>query len=134
LPLIHAVRVTPWPVTARWRVLSLARAAAREVARRGGPAVRVDAGQLRLERRYFGWGYARVTAAALAAIARFGAVGAPALDTTYSAKSGAALLAPGLEGPVVFWSTKSGAKLPTVGADPAGWVGRWLRRADSFKS
>lgn len=135
LPLVHAVRVTPWPVTARFRILGLARATARDITRRGGPAVPVIANMLRLHARYFGWGYGRVTSAGLTAAARFEALAAPPLDTTYSAKSGAALLdlASLLDGPKLFWCTKSSAPLPEIdsrilAAVPA-FISNWLKRA-----
>jgi D-cysteine desulfhydrase len=130
LPRIHAVRVTPWPVTARYRILGLARATAKELAKRGGPRVRVDPGMLRVEPRYFGWGYARITEAGLKAAEMFVAQGGPALDTTYSAKSGAALLGLGLKGPVLYWSTKSAAKLPDTKSPTDGWLGSWIRRGE----
>lgn len=135
-PRIHAVRVTPWPVTARFRILALARATAREITRRGGPAVHVPASMLRLHTRYFGWGYGRVTRAGEQAIARFAELAAPPLDTTYSGKSGAALLdlAAKLDGPKLFWCTKTSAPLPPddpqkLAAVP-DYIQRWLKRAE----
>jgi D-cysteine desulfhydrase len=135
LPTVHAVRVTPWPVTSRTMILRLARATARDLERRGGPSAPVDAGVLKLYTRYFGWGYARITASGLAAAARFRELGAPPLDTTYAAKSGAALLemVNTLKGPKVFWCTKSSAPLPApdeakLQLVPA-YIQRWLTRA-----
>jgi D-cysteine desulfhydrase len=139
LPIVHAIRVTPWPVTARFQVLRLARATARDLGRRGGPRVEAAAHLLRLYTRYFGWGYARITRQGLQAAARFRELNAPPLDTTYAAKSGAALLdlAETLHGPKLFWCTKSSAQLPPddatkLAAVPA-YVRKWLERADRFE-
>jgi 1-aminocyclopropane-1-carboxylate deaminase/D-cysteine desulfhydrase-like pyridoxal-dependent ACC family enzyme len=140
LPQLHAVRVTPWPVTARSQVLRLARATAKYLHEIGGPEVRVDPQLLVLNTRHFGWGYARVTRDGLAAAAKFRELGAPLLDTTYAAKSGAALLnlldgrdSP-LRGPSLFWCTKSSAPLPDVPdeklAQAPAFIRRWLRRAE----
>jgi len=141
LPLIHAVRVTPWPVTARSAILKLARATARYLEQVGGPRVEVQPGMLVLNTRHFGWGYARVTRDGLAAAAKFASHGAPALDTTYAAKSGAALLAlvedrdSPLRGQSLFWCTKSSVPMPAMDeaklADVPGYIRRWLKRADN---
>lgn len=136
LPRVHAVRVTPWPVTARFQILRLARATGAYLEQLGGPKVEVAGRNLALHTRHFGWGYARVTGEAVEAERRFREFAAPPLDTTYSGKSGAALLAlkGGLDGPVLFWCTKSSAPLPDV--DDArlmgapGFVRRWLKRAE----
>ncbi len=135
LPLVHAVRVTPWPVTASFRILSLARATAGDMEQRGGPKVEPDPRLLRLHTRYFGWGYARVTRDGLAAAERFSRLHAPPLDTTYAAKAGSALLGEigALPGPKLFWCTKSSAPMPPadrqkVEAAPA-FLRRWLARA-----
>jgi D-cysteine desulfhydrase len=137
-PLLVAVRVTPWPVTSAFRILNLARrvclwllsltrnpvfALSRVELARG---LFVDGSQL-------GSGYGRPTAAGLAAIERLVWLAA-ALDTTYSAKSAAALLARMGRRPAVrlFWSTKSSAPLPFVSparlalAPPR--MSRWLER------
>ena len=133
-PRIHAVRISPWPVTARFRILGLAVRTARLLRRLGGPDV-VD--QLRsvpnLETSggLTGGGYGRPTAAGIGAKARFVESGGPGLDTTYSAKVAAHLLA-GLQpsGPVLFWSTKSSAALPVPTAEQLtrlpGLGRRWL--------
>jgi D-cysteine desulfhydrase len=139
LPLVHAVRVTPWPVTAPWRILDLARRTARFLAVLGGPRLDLDAQRgrsiLRVEAHCFGRGYAHPTAGGLQAIQRFrGVLDAP-LDTTYSAKAAAFLLeaARRLEGPVLFWATKSSVPLPAVHATVLASAPRaareWLERA-----
>jgi hypothetical protein len=115
------VRVTPWPVTSRFRVLSLALRAARWLHRLTGDArfamVRGELGSgLVIEGGYLGAGYGRATPAGSSAIERLQPF-SRALDTTYSAKSAAALLdraGASLSGPRLFWSTKSGAVLPEI--------------------
>ncbi|MEZ5993307.1 MAG: pyridoxal-phosphate dependent enzyme [Planctomycetota bacterium] len=135
LPKLHAVRVTPWPVTSRNQILKLARSTARYLQQIGGPRVDVDPKMLVLNTRHFGWGYARVTQSGLAAKQHFEELTAPPLDTTYAAKSGAALieLAKELPGPILFWCTKSSAPLPQVDAaklaNVPAFILRWLTRA-----
>lgn len=140
LPEVHAVRVTPWPVTARGMVLKLARATAMYLRKIGGPEVKVDPKMLVLNKRHFGWGYARITRGGLAAAKRFSELTAPPLDTTYAAKSGAALLelAENTDGPILFWCTKSSAPLPPIDAEklarvPA-YIRRWLNKADNHSA
>jgi hypothetical protein len=83
-----------------------------------------------------GSGYGKPTAAGLAAIERL-APFSSALDTTYSAKSAAALLARARQRPLVrlFWSTKSGAPLPAVSEERLALapprMRRWLERGDA---
>ncbi len=120
-PLVVAVRVTPWPVTSRFRVLRLALRVARWLHDLTGDErfamgrTELAAG-LVIEGGYLGAGYGRPTPAGLRAIESLSPF-SRALDTTYSAKSAAALLARAgeeLAGPRLFWSTKSGAALPEV--------------------
>ncbi|MCB9893226.1 MAG: pyridoxal-phosphate dependent enzyme [Planctomycetes bacterium] len=140
LPKLHAVRVTPWPVTARSQVMKLARATAKYLERIGGPKITPDPKMLVLNTKHFGWGYARVTPGGLAAASHFEELTAPPLDTTYAAKSGAALLelARETEGPILFWCTKSSAPLPEVNqqklACAPGYIRRWLKRADNHSA
>ncbi len=136
-PQIHAVRVTPWPVTAHFRVVALAVGAARLLAARGGPDV-ADAASLRarltISGAELGRGYGHPTPGGLAAQQAFDAGGGPHLDTTYSAKAAAYLVrrAAHLSGPILFWSTKSSARLPVADAAQRARlprVGRrWLSR------
>lgn len=133
LPTVHAVRVTPWPITGRALILKLARATAREIAKRGGPEVTVDPAQLRLHTRQFGWGYARITKAGNAAAELFQQWGGPPLDSTYAAKSAAALLAMTHGEPTVYWCTKSSAPMPPedkarIQAAPK-FIQMWLNQA-----
>jgi D-cysteine desulfhydrase len=135
LPTLHAVRVTPWPVTARGMVIKLARATARYLEQVGGPRVVIEPRMLALNTKHFGWGYARITRDGLAAVERFAELSAPTLDTTYAAKSGAALLRMLGRGPTLFWCTKSSAPLPTLDSEKLAavpsYIQRWLNRADN---
>ncbi len=137
-PQIHAVRVTPWPVTAPFRILKLARRAAALLAQLGGPGLDPtrQATSLHTSGAFLGRGYGRVTPEGEAASARFDALGGPHLDLTYSAKAAAYLFSKisKLDGPVLFWSTKS-AVLPEITAAgverlPAR-ARRWVERAQS---
>ena len=118
LPVVHGVRVTPWPVTSRPVVVELAARTLARVAALGGPAVAAShrelASRLVIDGGEIGGGYGRLTARATAATATFGAIdGAPRLDGVYSAKAAAALLrlhARGT-GPLVFWATKSTVRM-----------------------
>ncbi|MHC4836978.1 MAG: pyridoxal-phosphate dependent enzyme [Planctomycetota bacterium] len=137
-PHVHAVRVTPWPITSRLQILRLAMGTARLVATHGGPDVAdPDAlsARLTISGRELGWGYGRVTDAGRDAIERFDAGGGPHLDTTYSGKAGAYLLRAraALDGPTLFWSTKSAA--PLAEGPPLEQVAdrrarAWLARCD----
>lgn len=139
LPRVHALRVTPWPVTAAGRIVGLAHRTAALIASLGGPAPatnrRGHRSILSVHGRYLGWGYGKPTREGVAVIKAHSASVEFPLETTYSAKSVAGLLdlAPWLEGPVVFWSTKSAAPLPALDASrleaaPAH-VRSWLQRA-----
>lgn len=141
-PLLVAVRVTPWPVTSVFRIARLAlRVSAWLAALTKSPHLELSRAELlqglRVDGSQLGSGYGQPTAAGLAAIQRLGPFAA-ALDTTYSAKSAAALLARVEAGPAVrlFWSTKSSAPLPPVPPDrlqqaPAR-MRRWLERGGGF--
>jgi D-cysteine desulfhydrase len=139
-PRLVAVRVTPWPVTSRYRILSLALETARWLRELTGDRVfdteRGELGQgLEVEGRQLGKGYGLPTPAGLKAIELLEPFSA-ALDTTYSAKSAAALLERIEHRPAcnrLFWSTKSGAPLPEVTPEqrtglPAR-MARWLERS-----
>lgn len=121
LPQVIAVRVSPWPVTSALRIVHLARRTAALLANLSGSRqLEFTFGELRsgltLDRRFFGAGYGKVTSSGLAAIRDFGEFGRTALDTTYSAKSAAGLLACLRErqGPTVYWATKSSRPLPDI--------------------
>jgi D-cysteine desulfhydrase len=121
-PLIHAVRVTPWPVTSAARIAHLAWRSSRLLAGMLGDVARFGARELRaglrVETDFFGGGYGRPTATGWRARDAFERHGGPPLDVVYSAKAGAALLrlAPTAGGPLLFWATKSSAPLPRASA------------------
>jgi hypothetical protein len=74
---------------------------------------------LEVDGAYLGSGYGHATAAGLAVIERLHPF-STVLDTTYSAKSAAALYDRVTRRPPcvrVFWSTKSGARLPDAPAE-----------------
>jgi D-cysteine desulfhydrase len=137
MPTIHAVRISPWPVTARFRILRLTMAAARLLARKGGPLVADHKHfhqHLHLSGAQLGRGYGHPTQSGIAALTTFGREGRVPLDTTYSSKGAAYLLAhlDTLDGPTLFWSTKSKAPLPVanerIRAALPRHVNRWLTR------
>lgn len=163
VPAITAVRVTPWPITSPTRIAHLARCTVRNLARLAGVSIPVGFGRLRsslrVDGRYMGGGYGRVTTAGCRAIEAFRRAGGPPLDVVYSAKSGAALLdlargeareeargcvaelartlarLPASEkprGPLLFWATKSSARLPSATREDLALVPRpmrkWLKR------
>jgi D-cysteine desulfhydrase len=120
-PLLVAVRVTPWPVTSPWRIVHLARRVAGWLhLLTGDPLFRMEGAELarglEVEGTHLGRGYGRPTEAGQRAISRLRPF-STALDTTYSAKSAAALYDRVRQRPPcarLFWSTKSGAPLPEV--------------------
>lgn len=141
-PVLVAARVTPWPVTSAYRIVSLAVRASRLLAERvGDRAAQLDAAalrpHLRVDGRFLGRGYGYATRDGHAAIAAFRERAHLDLDSTYSAKSGAAFLAcakTDAPGPLLFWSTKSTVPLPEIDLASAslrapGHVQRWLERA-----
>jgi D-cysteine desulfhydrase len=106
LPIIHAVRVTPWPVTSRLRTAVLA---ARTLARVGRPAPFAQLlRHLFVDGRELGGGYGRTTPRSIAA-AHVLAHARIRIDSVYSAKAAAALLRVHGEhvGPLMFWATKT---------------------------
>jgi D-cysteine desulfhydrase len=127
MPYLTSVRVSPWPVTSRLRILRLAARTAhflRELA--GARVPRLDSAALgarfEVDGRYLGPGYGQPSVAGGQAEAEWLRHGLPALDGTYSAKAAARVLL-GLRareaGPVLFWSTKSSVPLPAAGQDDA---------------
>lgn len=141
-PRVLAVRVTPWPVTSRFRILGLALRTSERLAELASrPALRLRRSELspllELDGRELGPGYGEPSREGLAALELFRRHGLFALDTTYSSKAfaGFSRLAHELkQGPLVFWSTKSTAKLPDV--TPEALAGtpargrRWIARAE----
>jgi len=136
LPLVHAVRVTPWPVTSPLVIAELAHRTLVRAARLGGPQVAIGRGELLarlvVDARELGAGYGRITARASEAMAAWPSA---RLDGVYSGKAAAALLRlhrAGI-GPLLFWATKSEVVLPAppverLRAAPPRLV-RWLGRA-----
>lgn len=120
--MVHAVRVTPWPVTSAWRIVRLAVRTAELLARLGVPRdvlpARAElAAHLHVDGDRLGDGYGLPTAEGARARATLAPWGAGALDTTYTEKSAAgllALLASTTAYPVVYWATKSSVPLPAV--------------------
>ncbi len=121
-PWLTSVRVSPWPVTSRFRVLGLALRTARLLHELSGGAVplfsRAALGaRFEIDGRYLGPGYGTPSAAGNEAEALWHRCGLPALDGTYSAKAAARVVA-GLRaaepGPLLFWSTKSSVPLPQL--------------------
>jgi Pyridoxal-phosphate dependent enzyme len=135
LPIVHGVRVTPWPVTSRVLTAELARRTLHRVAQLGGPRVTVGLRQLLaglvIDGRELGPGYGRTTPQCDVAMC---AIRAPRLDGVYSGKAAAALLRlhrAGI-GPLLFWASKSTAVLAPPRRDaldhaPAA-IAQWLQR------
>jgi D-cysteine desulfhydrase len=141
-PEVVAVRVTPWPVTSRLRILGLAERTARLLADRSGDRTAVVTPReiapfLEVTGRYLGRGYARPTPEGLAAIDLFQKLGLFELDTTYSAKAVSAFIDAArdkhVEGPLLYWSTRSTAALPPVRPEQFSHaperMKRWLKKA-----
>lgn len=111
-PTVHAVRVTPWPITAPFRIRALTRRAAALLVKLGGPEIAPDTLPLHVTGAWLGRGYGHPTHAGRTACEHFAHIHGPKLDLTYSAKCVAYLLSEikHLDGPVLFWSTKSRAQ------------------------
>jgi hypothetical protein len=137
VPIVHGVRVTPWPITSRVRIAYLAQRTLARVERLSGVRVAIGLRGLRgliaalvVDGRELGPGYGRATPQSVAAIEtlRHG----PRLDGVYSAKAAAALLrlhASGV-GPLVFWASKSSTVLEEPSRDALAAASpalvRWL--------
>jgi D-cysteine desulfhydrase len=137
VPLVHAVRVTPWPVTSRVRIAGLALRTLRRVERLANLRVAIDLpeliARLVVDPHELGPGYGRATPASIEAMAALD--GAPRLDGVYSAKAAVALLRLQRRGigPLLFWASKSSAlvaepDLARMRAAPQA-IARWLSRA-----
>jgi D-cysteine desulfhydrase len=132
---IRAVRVSPWPITSRTRILGLAVATSKLLARLAERAelavTRRELGAyLEIDGRELGAGYGLPTPRGLEAIELFRREAGLTLDTTYSAKSAAGFLRRARElreGPLVFWSTKSSAPLPVISQEQAAHAPQRLR-------
>ncbi len=114
---VWPVRVTPWPVTSRFRIVSLAvrtiELLAKLIPQMPGDISRGRlASRLRVIGGHIGRGYGHVTRSGVAALNAFRDAGGPPLDTCYSAKAASGLVATRSDGPTLFWATKSSAPLP----------------------
>jgi D-cysteine desulfhydrase len=118
LPVVHGVRVTPWPITSRVVVVRLAARTLAHVAALGGTDARVATRELvahvAIDGRELGAGYGRTTRRGRDALTMLDEPRGPRLDGVYSAKAAAALLRLHRlgTGPLVFWATKSSVRLP----------------------
>lgn len=136
MPHLHAVRISPWPVTSRTWLMLLVRRTVRLLTRLGAPDLSGDlpalGRSLTVTGRYLGAGYGHPTAAARDAARVIEEGSGIALDTTYSGKAAAALLdlMESARAPVILWSTKSAAPLPAGAPERAsGALSRWLERS-----
>jgi D-cysteine desulfhydrase len=155
IPIVHGVRVTPWPVTSRFVIAQLVAMTLARIAALGGPDVPLPSPRFELDlheltgspllgldlgarspllvdRREIGGGYGKSTPRGLAALAA-ATPEWPRLDGVYSGKAMAAALRLHRNGvgPLLFWATKSTALLPSPSADalraaPPKLV-RWLQ-------
>ena len=144
LPRLTSVRVSPWPVTSRLRILRLATRTARLLHELSGRTLPLfDSALLgarfQVDGGYLGPGYGVPSVAGDEAEALWRRLGLAALDSTYSAKAAARVIAAlraREPGPVLFWSTKSSVPLPSSsGAEQAARVvpariRAWLFRAE----
>jgi D-cysteine desulfhydrase len=119
VPIVHAVRVTPWPITSRVRTAELAARTLARVAKLGGPEIAISlpelVSRLVVDPDELGPGYGRPTPQSLDAMHVLDRPGAPRLDGVYSAKATAALLRLHRRGigPLILWATKSTTRLPS---------------------
>jgi D-cysteine desulfhydrase len=136
LPIVHGVRVTPWPVTSHTLVVELAVRTLARLRALGGPSVAASrrelGARLVIDGREIGGGYGRITPRAETAMRVISGERAPRLDGVYSGKAAAALLRLHERGvgPLLFWATKStvhmdAPALDALRAAPAALV-RWL--------
>jgi D-cysteine desulfhydrase len=137
-PHLVSVRVTPWPVTAKFRIVSLAVRISELLAELAGDrSLEVSAPELRaaltVDGRFLGRGYGYPTRGGVGAIDAFRAIDGFELDTTYSAKAAAGFFARLRERPgetALFWSTKSTAPLACATDDEIDErrLKRWLAK------
>ncbi len=148
VPRLTSVRVTPWPVTSRLRILGLAARASRLLHRLSeGRAPLFDSAALgahfEVDGRFLGAGYGEPSKEGSEAEALWRKLGLFALDGTYSAKAAARVvseLRADERGPTLFWSTKSSVPLPRSIAQSApqqknapripSRLSAWLQRAE----
>jgi D-cysteine desulfhydrase len=123
-PTLVSVRVTPWPVTSRFRILGLAVRTSELLAHlTEDPSLSLDKAALSpglvIDGSRLGPGYGMPSVPGRLALELFRGQGLFALDTTYSSKAASGFLAGAREaaGPHLFWSTKSTVPLPAVSAE-----------------
>ncbi len=140
LPIVHGVRVTPWPVTAPGLVALLVHRTLHRIARLGGPRVAIHPRELLarfvIDGREIGAGYGRPTTRGDDATRVIeGSAHHVRLDGVYSAKAAAGLLRLHRSGvgPLVFWASKSRALLAPPRLDQLAHANhalvRWLSDA-----
>ena len=147
LPRLTSVRVSPWPVTSRLRILQLAARCANLLSELAGPEIPLLSSatlgaRFEVDGRYLGPGYGEPSAAGSESERLWQRFGLPPLDGTYSAKAAARVVF-GLRareaGPVLFWSTKSSVPLPSADAARASLtapplrIRAWLERAQHIR-
>lgn len=141
VPKVRSIRVTPWPVTSKLRIVALAVDIAARLAELTGDASlafprALLASGLDVDGSQLGWGYGYETKVGRATIRTFRDAFDWELDTTYSAKAaaGAVALAKKADGPVLFWSTKSTSPLPVMDeraiAEAPAAMRRWMKSAE----
>ena len=147
VPRLTSVRVSPWPVTSRLRILRLAVRAARllhELSAGAAPLFESSTlgARFEVDGGFLGPGYGEPSASGNEAQALWRRLVLPALDSTYSAKAAArvvAALRAREAGPVLFWSTKSSVPMPSPdslktkedrGAPIPARIRAWLFRAE----
>jgi D-cysteine desulfhydrase len=140
-PRLTSVRVSPWPVTSRLRILRLAVRTARLLHELNDETVPLFdsaflGARFAVDGNYLGPGYGQPSDAGSEAEALWRRVGLAALDSTYSAKAAARVVA-GLRarepGPLLFWSTKSSVPLPASESNSSAVPARiraWLFQAE----
>jgi D-cysteine desulfhydrase len=144
-PALRSVRVSPWPVTARARIVRLAaRTAALLAELSGDPRAAIGARELGarfgVDPGFLGAGYGLATPQGREATEIFADAGLSSLDGTYSAKAAAGVLSSlrrGERGPLLYWATKSSAPLPHIEPSEllsAGAIAaRFIRRCDALR-
>jgi len=138
-PLLHAVRVTPWPITSSTAIAWLAERTSRALAALVGDVARFSRRELRqafrVDGRFFAGGYGRPLEQGPPAREQFLASDGPPLDEVYSQKSGAAFVALArahAPAPLLFWATRTSAILPQPSPrqldEAPRALKRWLER------
>ncbi len=119
VPIINAVRVTPWPITGPSNIARLARNTSRWLTGLVGPIASVRFRALRrgldVDGAEFGGGYGKPIYRGAEARRLFAECGGPPLDQVYTEKSAASFIAHARNhttGPLLYWATRSSTELP----------------------